>query len=130
VLIFCLSSLTSCLVIVKDKTGEGKAPETDAESETAGETSGIAVIPPLKDILEQDEEKIKQTLDGMLGGKTYEGKTFTIIMIDEVEVDIKPETETSYSRAFVKRYDILKEKTVTGKVEIKPFEALFLKKAE
>lgn len=128
-LIFCLSSLTSCLVIVKDKTGEGKVPETDAESETVGETAGVTVIPPLKDILEQDEEKIKKTLGEMLGDKTYEGKTFTIIMIDEVEVDIKPETETSYSRAFAKRYEILKEKLKCDMQFVKVDKNTFLTEA-
>ena len=96
--------MTSCLIIVKDKTGQSYV--TGSPDESTESAAPQPTIPELPDFL---EEGIKAA-DEAIAQKDYEGRVFNIVMVDEVEMNISTDKETSYARAFEMRYELLKKK--------------------
>lgn len=91
VLILCISSLTSCFIVINKPKGDKNTEVTTQKP--------VETVEPMPDVLEEGRKDAESILEKDFGGKNFEGQTFIVVNADDTSIFIEAEQETSVSRA-------------------------------
>ena len=105
VTLICLGSMTSCFIVIDERTGEIKPPRTEAQTLAPAEK-----VPSLPDILEEWKKTAGEALDAAFDSVDLNGDTFTIVIAYGDTVTFKANQETSYVKAMKIQEELIEEK--------------------
>ncbi|MBQ7968835.1 MAG: hypothetical protein IJ292_03350 [Clostridia bacterium] len=94
VLILCLSSLTSCFIVTNnEKTDNDNETESDETPKKQEE------FPPKVDVFGASKKRAEDILEKDFSGIDMNGERFRVVVVEDVDINIQAEQETSRLKA-------------------------------
>lgn len=105
VTVLCLGCMTSCFIVIDERTGRVEPPATE------GETFAPIVRPEaLPDTFEELKKKASAALEEAFETVDYAEDTFTVVFAYDDSVSVKAYQESSYTRALKIQEELIEEK--------------------
>lgn len=109
VILLCMGSLTSCLIVINDKSegGETTAPTPETSAETK---APIEKVPPMTDVMNDSSAGAEKALEGLFADTKYPGQTLTVMVAEDTSLDLHSEQELSSERGLKLQAELISKK--------------------